>query len=451
MAVIPASHTPLVLARIAAGVRRHRWSMSSMGRGALMTMAGHITSLARPVAIAWFARSYGEAALGTFLLLWTCIELGARLSTLGLDRGLQRWSDARRAAAAMAGIAIAAASGLVVAYVLARVLPYIASLDAAVMAAARPLLLIGIPLAAASNVALRAPRGETQIRFVVLARSVTEPMAFLLAGLVASSYSTGSVGLPVALLISIIAGSAVAAVSVVRAFGVRTTAAALVQPRSWPVRELVTSSLPLGVADLLLTVQAKIDLVAVTLATLSPRQIAAYAIAAEVASVFLAIRSGFDQVVAPFAAEARRDRASLARTLATATRWSLAVALVVGLAVVTAPGQWLVWFGGADTAAPILLVMLLGRAVELVTTPAASMLAMVGDPRLPLLSAAAGLSIAILGQIVSVAAHLDSAHIALASSLGVIVSSMLAWHWVQRYADRPGRMLGTAAVALPVS
>ena len=48
--------------------------------------------------IAWFARSYGEAALGTFLLLWTCIELGARLSTLGLDRGLQRWADARRAA-----------------------------------------------------------------------------------------------------------------------------------------------------------------------------------------------------------------------------------------------------------------------------------------------------------------------------------------------------------------
>src|SRR3954466_3498986 len=108
---VTASPTPLPLSQ----PRNDTRAMSPVTRGALFTLGGHLTSLARPIAIAWFARLYGASTLGAFVLIATLIELGARLATMGIDRGLQRWSDERRVAATVAGIAIVGITALAIA------------------------------------------------------------------------------------------------------------------------------------------------------------------------------------------------------------------------------------------------------------------------------------------------------------------------------------------------
>jgi hypothetical protein len=282
-----------------------------------------------------------------------------------------------------------------------------------------------------TNVALRAARGETQITMYVLARGVTEPLLLLLAGLVLSSRCNGSVALPATLIVSVAGGAVVGATTLVRAFSARLLLYILMRPREWPVRELVRSSYPLGLADLLLSAQAKIDLVAVALATFSARQITAYAIAAELAAVFTAIRIGFDQIVVAVAAESRGHRDHLVQVVTTAMRWSLYVGVPIAIVMLLAPGRLLEMFGGADAAARILMILMIGRAVEMILGPAASVFAVIGRPELSLLDAAAGISVAMCLDITGCILGFGSLAIAVASSTGVIVSSVLPLYWLK--------------------
>jgi len=59
--------------------------MSSVTRAALVVLAGHVVSIARPIAIAVFAHAYGAGSRGSFTFVLACVELGSRLATTGLD------------------------------------------------------------------------------------------------------------------------------------------------------------------------------------------------------------------------------------------------------------------------------------------------------------------------------------------------------------------------------
>jgi O-antigen/teichoic acid export membrane protein len=423
---------------------------AAMTRSALVTLVGHVTTLARPVAVAWFARRYGAASFGGFVLIWTFVELGARLATLGLDRGVQRWVDDRRAAATVAGMAIAGVVALALAIALCSIVAQLSAISEDTVPAAQLLLLVGLPLTAIGNVALRAAQGSTQIATYVLARGVTEPLLLLLAGLVVSPFGNGSVALPASLMISVVGGATVAAIGLVRTFGLRKLSTSVVQVRAWPMRELARTSLPLGLADLLQGAQAKLDLIVVAIVTLSASAIASYAIAAEVAAVFVAIRIGFDQIVAPLSADARGNRAELRRIFTTATRWSLMIAAPIGVVVLVSPEALLRWFGGSESAALVLLVLAAGRAVEMIFAPAASMLAIVGAPRLSLVDAATGVAIAGIGQLTAAVSGLGIVAIAVASATGMIASGLLALCWLVRLeqSSKPddGRRTGLTAI-----
>lgn len=399
-----------------------------MARGTAVTFGGHLASLARPVAIACFARTAGADALGVFVILWTMVEIGARVATLGVDRGMQRWTSDNRARAAVAGLVITGAASLAIAAVLIAILPSIGALDATALFPARVTVGVTLPLIAMGNVALRSARGQAQIATYVLARNVAEPLLLLVAGLVSSSVGNGSVPLLAAYVISIAGGAAIAGRTLVRTFGLDALRLAARTPAAWPMRSLVGSSIPLGVADLLGNAQAKLDVVAVSIITMSATQVTAYAIAAELAAVFSSIRQGFDQVIAPVAAEHRDDHRKLAEILSLGVRWSTFVAVPIAILMLVFPRTLLAVFGGSSSAVPVLVVLVLGRVVDTVLGPAASILAMIGRPRLALLDAAAGMSIAILGQVAFGAS--GPVWIAVASSLGVVVASVLPVFWL---------------------
>ncbi len=409
-----------------------RTGSARMTRGVLLALVGQAATLARPIAIALFSRLYGADALGGLILIWACVELGARLATLGLDRGVQRQTDDTRIAAAAAGMTIVGITGLSIATVLCVAVWLFAPLGGDMLLAALVVLLFGIPLTAIGNVALRATRGTAQITTYVLARGVTEPLLFLFAGLAFGTCCDGSVALPAALTISIIGGAVVAAFGIARTIGLRELAISVARVHAWPLHELVRTSVPLGFADLLQAAQARLDLVVIALVTSSTTAITQYAVAAEIASVFISIRFALDQVVAPLAAEARGNRAELLGLLATMMRWSSMLAVPVALLVFVGPEHLMRWFGGTGQAVPVLLVLASGRAFEMVAAPAASMLAIVGAPKLSLLDAAIGIAIALLGQIAAAATRLGPTAIAVASAAGMVVSSLAAVMWLSR-------------------
>jgi O-antigen/teichoic acid export membrane protein len=148
--------------------------------------------------------------------------------------------------------------------------------------------------------------------------------------------------------------------------------------------------------------------------------------------VFISIRFALDQVVAPLAAEARGNRVQLLRLLTTMMRWSSMLAIPVALLIFVGPEQLMRWFGGTGQAVPVLLVLASGRALEMMAAPAASMLAIVGAPKLSLLDATLGIAIALLGQIAVAATGLGPVAIAVASVAGMVVSSVAAVMWLSR-------------------
>ncbi|HET9623818.1 MAG TPA: polysaccharide biosynthesis C-terminal domain-containing protein [Kofleriaceae bacterium] len=401
----------------------------AVARGSILTFAGYAASLARPVAFAIFARVHGAAALAGLFVLWTAVELGARLASLGLDRGLRRWAGDRAAATAGA-LVVATLAGAVVAGVVIAMLPRLVPLDADALALGRAVVAITLPTYAAASVALRAARGEAQIAMFVLTRSVVEPVLLLVAGLALGAAGHGARPLFLAFLISIAGSSVVAAITAVRAIGGAALARALVQPRRWPLHALVPTSIPLGIADLLQSVQGKLDLVMVGLVTYSGEAIAGYAIASELVSGFTQVRQGYDQVVAPIAAELRGRRGDLISLLTDGMRWNAAIALAMAGALIAFPATFLDLLGGSAAAVPVLLLLVVGRAIETMLGPATSILSVVGHPRFALAATAIGVAVSVVAQLVL--AVFGAAGIAAASSLGAITAALLAAGWLAR-------------------
>jgi O-antigen/teichoic acid export membrane protein len=166
----------------------------------------------------------------------------------------------------------------------------------------------------------------------------------------------------------------------------------------------------------------------------SPATTSAYAVAREVVTSLSKIRQGFDQVLAPVAAELhaahRRDELAAAATMS--ARWGLVLAAPLALVFFVFPELVLSLFGAHDGAVAVALALLaVGRLVDTATGPTSIVLAMVGRPRLVLLDAAAGVVVAAAGAAL-LGPWLGPAGVAAAASLGLVAVNALALTWLAR-------------------
>jgi len=426
---------------------------AQIARGVAVTFVGYAGKLARPVALAVFARLYGLAPLGVALLVWAWVEVVARIAGLGLDRGLQRWVPAtapeQRAGVVGAALLAAAIASLPIALVLAAVLPSIVGVAGGDALAVRLAVLFLLPVTTVAVTALHAVRGTKQIVALVWGRSVVEPGGFLIGGLVLALFSRGAPALLGAYAVSLGLVATVAVVTLDRAFGLRAIAHAL-RAGGLPVRKLLAFSIPLGVADVLQLALQRGDVVAVGLVTGSAPATAAYAVAREVVTSISKIRQGFDQVLAPVAAELHvgARRAELANAASSAARWSAVIATPLALVFAVYGDAVLRIFGVSSTAAATALAILaIGRLVDAATGPTAILLAMVGRPRLVLINSLAGLVVAICGAAL-LGPRLGSIGVAAATSAGLVTVNLLALVWLDRLEElRPVAGLARPAVA----
>jgi O-antigen/teichoic acid export membrane protein len=410
------------------------------------------------VALALFARLYGLEALGLALLVWAYVEVVSRLAGLGLDRGLQRFVPAsaaeERPRVAAAALAMAFAASLPATAILAAVLPQVlgAAVRGADVTAVRLAVGFLLPVATVAVTALHAVRGTKQILALVWARSVVEPVGFLLAGLALAAMSRGPAALLAAYGVSIAAVAAVAIAALSRSFGLGALAAALRRPRALPLWPLLRFSVPLGIADVVNLALQRGDVLAVGAVTGSPAMTAAYAVAREVVSSLSKIRQGFDQVLAPVAAElhAGARRRELAEAAAVAARWGAVLAAPLAIVFVVYPEPVLAIFGvsgvvsggaamsgspdaarAAEGAAAALAVLAIGRLVDTATGPTSILLAMVGRPMLVLFDAAVGLGVALLGAVL-LGPRYGLTGVAAATSAGLVTVNLLALSWLDR-------------------
>ena len=82
---------------------------------------------------------------------------------------------------------------------------------------------------------------------------------------------------------------------------------------------------------------------------------------------------------------------------------------------------------------PILVILMVGRAIEMLLGPTASVLAVIGRPQHSLLNAVAGVSLAVLLDVAIGALGLGPVAVAIASAGSVIVSSILALYGLAKF------------------
>jgi O-antigen/teichoic acid export membrane protein len=410
----------------------------AIARGAAATFLGHAGKIARPVALALFTRIYGLEALGTALLVWAYIEIISRIAGLGLDRGLQRWVPAaapdERPRVVAAALVAALAASVPIGLIVAAVLPYVLGVTTDAVWSVRISAIVLLPLTTVATTALHAVRGTRQIGALIWGRSVVEPAGFLIGGLVLAPFGGGTTSLLAAYVMAMTAVAGVALVALLRTFRGSDLLAAVRSPDGLPIRRLVHFSAPLGLADAVNLGLQRGDVVAVGLVTGSPAQTAAYAVAREIVTSLSKVRQGFDQVLAPVAAELHAgDRhQELATSVAMAARWSATVAAPLALVLAIFPDVVLRIFGvSLPAAAAALTVLAIGRWVDVATGPTAVLLGMVGRPQRVLAAAAAGLALATVGQAV-LTPGLGLVGAAIATSTGLIAVNVLALYWLDR-------------------
>jgi O-antigen/teichoic acid export membrane protein len=176
-----------------------------------------------------------------------------------------------------------------------------------------------------------------------------------------------------------------------------------------------------------------------------------YGIARKIASVPQIIRMTFLYVMAPLAsAQASVDRAAIQPLYAFATRLSTVLVLPLAVALILLGDQILDLFGpGAQAALPILIALVIGRAVETVLGAAGPVIETTGHRGLPLLNSLAGLALWAALSVLLVPS-MRGAGMAIAVSAGWSIAALLAIAEV-RIADGLKTFSGRLWVGLAIS
>jgi O-antigen/teichoic acid export membrane protein len=301
--------------------------------------------------------------------------------------------------------------------------------------AVRIAALLMLPALTIGTTAFHAVRGTKQVLALVWARSVIEPGVFLAAGVLLAPFIGGLAAVIAAFAVSTIAVLVAGVAALSRTFGLRK----LVRARGAAgvgLGELLRFGFPLGLADLASLALQRGDVVAISVTLQSPALTSGYVIAREVVTSLSKVRQGFDQVLAPVAAElhASGKHGELAQAAQLSARWGSTIATPIALVLLVFPRTVLSLFDVHDAGiAAALGILAVGRFVDIATGPTSVLLAMIGRPRLVLFDAVVGLAVALLAA-GPLAERMGVAGIALATGAGLVLTNVMTLYWLDRIA-----------------
>jgi O-antigen/teichoic acid export membrane protein len=282
----------------------------ALNRGVLVNAAGYTVKLGMPVLLAFGTRTYGAASWGVFVTLQALIMIALRIAILGLDKAMLWWIPNRGpdgyptlgAAVGVAGLSSAAVGGML-ALLAEPLLSHWNGLSPAQAGALR-VMLLGLPLFAASELLLNACMGRRRMEPNVIVRETLAPGSLIGFALLLHACGAGDRGLAWAFVLSN-ALSLVAALAFQRGvFGAQPA------PASWRVpRALFDYALPFWLAEILNTLLMRASALAVA-AFIDPISAGVWSIVLQFGTAIRTIRGAFDSIVTVIAADIAREKNS---------------------------------------------------------------------------------------------------------------------------------------------
>lgn len=373
------------------------------GTVALARLGALIEAITQPI-YTWL---FGIATYGLYTVLWAWVNLVSNCVDMGFTSALQRvvpQADSETRAHATLKLA------LIVGVLPSLLIAVVASLAAAPLAtfvnvapADRPGLVMGIalfawalPLWTFVEIATSALRARRAFGPEIRLRIFWEQIVRLLIAVALYAVGIRTLGLLAAHLGSLLVTAALSLRLLARYYNLRAAWRAPFDRTA--MTDLMLSGfsvLPANISRRLFQDGPPILLNLMIPGAGGATAAGLYGIARKIASVPQIIRLTFLYVMAPLAsAQAAVDRRAIQPLYAFATRLSTVLVLPLAVALILLGDQILDLFGpGAQAALPILIALVVGRAVETVIGPAGPVLETTGHRGLPLLNALVGLAV----------------------------------------------------------
>ena len=407
-----------------------------VARGAVLATLGRLGALIDAVAQPVYSWMFGLATYGIYTVLWSVVNIIENIVDLSMTQALQRAVPGAEEQAAHAAVRFALLVSVIPATLLALLITLFAEPLAGLVSAAPadqaalPLVIAlfawALPLWTFVEVATSAARARRAFGPEIRLRLFWEQLTRLILAILLYLAGLHRLGLFVAHVLSLLITALLSIRLLGRYYDLRMLISAPI------TRAQSNDLLASGVAMLPLAITRRLfsDLPPVILNLMLPgaRGAAAaglFGVARKLASVPLIIRQAFLYVMAPLSsAQAAQDRRSIAPLHRFASRISAAfVVPLAGLLILLAADILSLYKPEFRDAVPLVVILVIGRAVEAIFGPATAIVEMIGHRALPLLNSLLG-----LGAWAALAVMLVPDTGSIGMAIGVSVGTVLvAW------------------------
>jgi O-antigen/teichoic acid export membrane protein len=409
-----------------------------------------------------FARLYGQAAWGSYVVISNVAEMFARGGAAGAPSSMLRYVAAARATGDEEGVRralgaglrlcllVAGIAGVALALGVGNLFPKVTPLTAPALRLLAPVPVLVACLAVLIQATLAAR--VTRANFWV--RGVFEPTALFVAGVSAWALGGGLRGLAVAQVIASAATLTVAVLVVRRIFRPAERRRVLVAPS---IPGFAQFSFSLGIADILNTVLQRADVLIVGYFA-GAESAAVYDACETITRVVANIRYAFDSIMAGMMSEslAAADKDRLRYGLRLVTRWVITAALPIALTVIVLRAELLLIYGRSyAVGASALLVLALSHLANASLGLTGWMLVAGGKSRFVLLNNVLGVIFNIGAGILLTSRYgiTGTAVAVLGTALvvqGSAVVEVALWQRISPFGAALWKPLASAAIALGV-
>lgn len=412
---------------------------SDVAKGAGLAAVARLGALIEVVSQPAYTWMFGLAGYGVYVVLWAAVNILTDLFDLGLAKALQRIVPAtgdreRQHAAVRFALIAGTGTGIVVAVIIALAAPWIADFISApdsvkkILPRAIAIFAFSLPLWIFIEIATGAARALRAFGPEIRLRIFWEQVARLVFAALFYFAGFGVEGLLLGHLASLVLTSILSWRLLGRYFDTRLLLRVAV-PKALR-REAIKAGIALQPPWLARRVYS--DLPPILLNIMLPGVSGAtaaglFGIARKIASIPLIVRLSFLYVLAPLSsAQAAAKRSEIAPLYSFSTHISVLFALpIAGFMMLVAADVLTIFAPGAEAALPVVLILLLGRAVEAALGPATPIVEMTGHRALPLVNSILGLALwlALAAWLVPVA---QASGMAVSVSAAIIATALLA-------------------------
>ncbi len=375
-----------------------------VARGAVLATLGRLGALIDAVAQPIYSWLFGLATYGVYTVLWSVVNIVENVVDLSMTQALQRAVPGAEEESAHAAVRLALLVSVIPAAFIALLVSLFSQPLAGLISAAPedqltlPLVIAlfawTLPLWTFVEVATSAARARRAFGPEIRLRLFWEQLARLVLAVLLYLAGFERTGLFLAHIASLLITAILCVRLLGRYYDLKLLLRAPIDRSA--AKDLLTSGiamLPLAIARRLFS-----DLPPVILNLMLPgaRGAAAaglFGAARKIASIPLIVRQAFLYVMAPLSsAQAAQDRRSIAPLHRFASRISAALVVPLsGLLILLAADILSVYKPEFRSAVPLVIILVIGRAVEAVFGPATAIVEMIGHRGLPLLNSLLGL------------------------------------------------------------